>query len=617
MAGSPPAGGTPRAARAHPLLRRSGRGDAAFGLAAQAVSGLVLALAAAMLAYLVREALPAFTHAGWGLLGKRGWLAPLGSRVDLASLAWGTLATTVLAVVFATPVALGAALLVAEAAPGPMRRAVAWLLELLSVVPSVVIGLWALVVLAPHLAGFERWIARHTGAAQLLTPPSGRTVFTVSVVLGIMVVPVIAQAARGALDSVPRPAREAAMALGASRWQALRTAALPHARRRVVSAVLVGTASALGEAVAVAVVLGASLAVGLNVFRTGGSTVAANIATGFGAGGERSALIASGSLLLAVSVLVVAAAKVLAAKHATRPSPPAGAVLPAEPDAGQEPLQQPPRERAALRRRRVTLSSLARPALVGAGVLAVAPVVAIIVYTVADGYHELAAHGPAGGAFQPVVATLEQVGIGGLVAVLAGLPLAVALAEYGGGRLTEACRHVIGVLRQVPPVVAGLLVASFWVIGLGFGYSGLAGGLALGLVMLPMVVGASEELIGALPRGLREASLALGVTRWRTSVSVVLPAAAAGIASRSLVALARVTGATAPLLVTALGTSATRLNPLSGPQSSLTLFAFSKATSGATAEAWAAGLVLVAAALVLSGAAQLLGRRSGATAGAA
>jgi phosphate transport system permease protein len=232
--------------------------------------------------------------------------------------------------------------------------------------------------------------------------------------------------------------------------------------------------------------------------------------------------------------------------------------------------------------------------------------------------HSMKGVGPldaTGGAYHAILGTLEQVGIASVLAVPFGLLVAIYIVEYGRGRLRTAVRFLVDVMTGIPSIVAGLFIFAFWVLGLGQGFSGLAAGLSLAVLMLPVVVRSSEEMLKLVPDDLREASYALGIPRWRTILSVVLPTASSGITTGVLLAVARVTGETAPLLLTAFGFDAIRTSPLSGPQSGLPLFVFAQAGSAfevAVRRAWAGALTLIAIVLVLTIAARIVTGRSSA-----
>jgi phosphate transport system permease protein len=257
--------------------------------------------------------------------------------------------------------------------------------------------------------------------------------------------------------------------------------------------------------------------------------------------------------------------------------------------------------------------------------LALLPLVAVLSYTVQKGMHDMSfsflTHsmrgvGPLdsnGGAYHAILGTLEQVAIASIIAIPLGLAVAVYCVEVGRGWLVRGVRFLIDVMTGIPSIVAGLFIFAFWVLGLHKGFSGFAAGLALAILMLPIVVRSAEEMLKLVPGELREASYALGVPKWRTIWSVVLPAATSGITTGIVLAIARVTGETAPLLLTAFGYDSIRSSPFHGPQSGLPLYVFSQASSAfdvAVHRAWAGALTLIAIVLILTVVARLLARRN-------
>lgn len=274
---------------------------------------------------------------------------------------------------------------------------------------------------------------------------------------------------------------------------------------------------------------------------------------------------------------------------------------------------------------RVARNRLALTLLVGAVVLAMLPLLAVLVYTIGRGgkaisgaflTHTMRGVGPldsAGGAYHAVIGTLEQVGLASAISIPIGLLAAIYVVEYGRGRFAFWVRFFVDVMTGLPSIVAGLFVYAFFVIGLHQGFSGFAAGMALSVLMLPVVVRASEEMLKLVPNELREASYGLGIPRWRTIISVVLPAASSGLTTGVMLAIARVTGETAPLLLTAFGFDSLRYNPFRGPQSALPLYVFQQAGSAfdvAVNRAWAGALTLIAIVLLLTVAARLLTRRN-------
>jgi phosphate transport system permease protein len=216
-----------------------------------------------------------------------------------------------------------------------------------------------------------------------------------------------------------------------------------------------------------------------------------------------------------------------------------------------------------------------------------------------------------GGFYNGIIGTFEIVGIATLIALPLGIGCAVYLNQYATGRVASVLRLVTDVMLGIPTIVTGAFVYALWVVE--FGFSGFAGALALALVMTPLIVRATEEMLRLVPSDLMEASLALGVTQSRTIVSVMLPTARAGIITGVMLAVARAMGETAPLLLTALGNDLFVETDPSKRMSTLSLQIFGAATGGfvnAQNRAWAGALLLIALVLLLTIMARLVARRS-------
>jgi phosphate transport system permease protein len=200
-----------------------------------------------------------------------------------------------------------------------------------------------------------------------------------------------------------------------------------------------------------------------------------------------------------------------------------------------------------------------------------------------------------GGMGPAVIGTLEITGFAAVMAIPLGVLGAVYINEYGGkGWLARLISFMADVMTGVPSIVMGLFIFSIWV--LHFGYSGLAGSFALACLMLPIVIRSTYEMLLLVPNYLREASYALGATKARVTLTVVLPAAVGGIVSGALLAVARAAGETAPLLFTILTVEATNTNLFSGANTALSTQIFANAQSpyvGAEARAWGAALTLI------------------------
>jgi phosphate transport system permease protein len=216
-----------------------------------------------------------------------------------------------------------------------------------------------------------------------------------------------------------------------------------------------------------------------------------------------------------------------------------------------------------------------------------------------------------GGGFENgIIGSFIIVGIATAIAVPIGIAAAIYLAEYGRARLASVVRFLADVMTGIPTIVIGAFVYAFWVTR--FGFSGYAGAVSLALVMLPLVVRASEEMLRLVPSDLRDASLALGASKARTTLAVVLPAAMSGIITGVMLAVARAMGETAPLLLTALGNDLfIQLNP-NQRMSTLSLQVFGNAITGfkeAQDRAWAGALTLIGIVLILTVVARFAARK--------
>ncbi|MDH2392727.1 MULTISPECIES: phosphate ABC transporter permease PstA [Streptomyces] len=210
---------------------------------------------------------------------------------------------------------------------------------------------------------------------------------------------------------------------------------------------------------------------------------------------------------------------------------------------------------------------------------------------------------PGGGLYHALLGTIEQVALAALIAAPIGLLTAIYLVEYGGGTLAKAITFFVDVMTGIPSIVAGLFILATWNLMLGFGPSGFAGSLALAILMMPVVVRSTEEMLKLVPNELREASLALGVPKWRTILKVVLPTAIGGITTGVMLAVARITGETAPVLLLVFGTKLINPNPFEGAQASLPLYVYEQyavGTDASIARAWAGALVLIAFVMLLN-----------------
>ncbi|WP_447038809.1 phosphate ABC transporter permease PstA [Streptomyces sp. DSM 118878] len=216
-----------------------------------------------------------------------------------------------------------------------------------------------------------------------------------------------------------------------------------------------------------------------------------------------------------------------------------------------------------------------------------------------------------GGIYHALIGTLQQVLLASVIAVPIGLLTAVYLVEYGRGKLSKVITFFVDVMTGIPSIVAGLFVLSFWILILGFDYSGWAGAMALAILMMPVIVRSTEEMLKLVPNELREASLALGVPKWRTILKVVLPTAIGGITTGIMLSVARIAGETAPVLLLVWVNPLINTNPFDGSQASLPLYVYQQYAAGTDASydrAWAAALALIGFIMILNLAARGVAR---------
>ena len=300
------------AAGARPVgaLARLRVGDRAYRRALQAVALLVLGLLVAVAASLVVQAVPVFTHSGAGFITGSTW-DPNNAVYGVLPFVVGTLLTSLIALAIAVPVGIGAAIFLAEYAPGRIRGPLSVLVELLAAVPSVVYGLWGLLVLAPIFASSVE--PRLTWLPFAHGQPLGVGLLLASVVLAVMVLPTITAVTRDLAMAVPGPVREAVYGLGGTRWQVVRRAVLPSIRTGIVGAVVLALGRALGETMAVTFTIGNTNHIPGSLLAPA-QTLASLVANEFTEATEpfhTAALFGVATILLLITVLVNAIARVL------------------------------------------------------------------------------------------------------------------------------------------------------------------------------------------------------------------------------------------------------------------------------------------------------------------
>jgi len=289
------------------------RGDRIFAGVTSAAGIFALVIIVAIFAFLVKEAVPALSANKGDFFGTRTvqTTSDTSLKFGIPVLLAGTVVSSLIALLLAVPVALGVALWVTQYAGKRVARPVGYLVDLLAAVPSVVYGLFALFFLAPRFTAVQKFLSVHLGWIPFFDKhrgglvAGGTSLLLAGVILAVMIIPIIAAISREVFVQVPTANREAALALGATRMEMIRMAVLPFSRAGVVSAVMLGLGRALGETIAVALVLSTGNRLSLDVLGTGNS-IAANIATQFGEASAkgRGALVSTGLVLFVITLVV-------------------------------------------------------------------------------------------------------------------------------------------------------------------------------------------------------------------------------------------------------------------------------------------------------------------------
>lgn len=294
------------------------RGDVVFRTLVTGAGITIVATLGAVATFLVLESLPALDPSAE--IGN----APEGFVAYVVPLVFGTLLAATMALLFATPLAIGIGLFISHYAPRRVASALGYVVDLLAAIPSVVYGLWGIQVLAPTVQPIYQWLNENLGWLPFFEGPvsgTGRTILTVSFVLAIMILPIMSALAREIFLQTPTLQEEAALALGATRWEMIRMAVLPFARSGLLSSAMLGLGRALGETMAVAMVLSPAAVITFALITpTNPSTIASTIALDFpeAAGLDVNALIAAGLVLFVITMVVNVTARGIITRNARK-----------------------------------------------------------------------------------------------------------------------------------------------------------------------------------------------------------------------------------------------------------------------------------------------------------
>lgn len=298
-------------------LRRSGSkgqaGDKIFSGAALGAGILILVTLLAVAVFLLIQALPVFTADPTLVSGGEGF------ATYIFPIVIGTVIAAAIALLIATPVGIAVALFISHYAPRRLAAGLGYVIDLLAAIPSVIYGAWGYLVLAPALVPSYQWLAENLGFIPLFDGPAsqtGKTILTAGIVLAVMVLPIITSLSREIFLQTPKLHEEAALALGATRWEMITMSVIPFARPGIISAVMLGLGRALGETMAVALVLSTGALIP-SLIKSGNQTIAAEIALNFpeAFGLRLSELIAAGLVLFVITLVVNLIARAIIARH--------------------------------------------------------------------------------------------------------------------------------------------------------------------------------------------------------------------------------------------------------------------------------------------------------------
>jgi phosphate transport system permease protein len=646
-------------------------GDHVFKGICIAAAGWVVFLFLLLAAVLTWQSWTAITSNGLRFFTSSTW-DPSDNVRDFGSLAfvYGTVVTSAIAMLIAVPLGVGTATFLSEIASSGVRRVVSFLVEMLAAIPSVVYGFWARLTLAPLLQPFITDMGGST--------TGGLSLLTAGLILAIMVLPYVAAVSFDVCRAVPQSQREAALALGSSRWQMIWTAVLPFARPGIIGASFLALGRAIGETMAVTMVIGANPRILWTPLEPGES-IASGIAAQFSEASYQlfqSSLTQLALVLLMVSVIINALARFLIWRMTLPPANDVGT--------GQSFLRQALGTVSASLSLILTrgfpilglgyvthflvalifrtpeylplgsLYSQAWPAVVNVPVLmilwaaffwgircliawqvknatrlakitnnimtcvltlcvvlTVVPLFIILTYLLVEGVSSLnwqfftglpqPPGEPGGGMRNALYGSAVMVALASVLAIPFGLLAAIYLAEYKSNWISSMVRFVGELLVGVPSIAVGL-VGYFLLVRPMQGTSGWAGAAVLSIMMIPIVMRASEESLKLVPQQLRLASFALGASQWQTVLRVVVPAALPAIITGVFLSIARIGGETAPLLLTA---GYTQFMP-SGPSDqmpSVPVLIYTYAVSPYPNwhhQAWAAAMVLLVVVMLLN-----------------
>lgn len=576
-------------------------------------------------AFTVMKALPVLEDIGLAQFFGDIW-APTEGQYGILTLLVGSCIVTAGALFLGVPLALGCAVYLTEIATPRFSQVVSAAVDLLAGIPSVIFGFFGLVMLRPLIADASGGL--------------GFGALTAWLVLAVMIVPTITTLTMDALRSIPGGVREASYSMGATKWQTIYKVVLPAAKLGIVNAVVLGMGRAIGETMAVLMVVGNAPVIPQSI-TSPLSTLTSQIALdmGYSSGLHRSALFGMGVVLFIISAALVGIVRMVSRpKVAKIDSKKLAQLREAQADAAQVASSQPGTEAEGVRPHKTRehikallaksghahSGTLANKAMLGvfrvAGLVATTVLVLIILFVLVNGVPVMSLHfifgwpegvNAEGGIWPTIVSSLYVTALAMLICAPIAILAAVYLAEYAKqGRLVRFIRFASDTLASVPSIVMGLFGFALFVEAFGFGLSMLSAALALALMMLPIVMRTTEEAIRAVPRYIRWGAYGLGATKWQVVSRVVLPSAFPRISTGIVLAIGRAVGETAVVLYTMGQAINLPITPLDSGRP-MTIHLYLLANDGINMQAaYGTALLLMAMILAFNLFARYLSRRS-------
>lgn len=491
------------------------------------------------------SALPVFTDIGLADFFSFTW-APSEGHYGIMSLLAGSGLVTVGALAMGVPLGVGTAVYLVEIAGKRVRKLISPAVDLLAGIPSIIYGFFGMIIIRPFIAQ--------------LTGGLGFGALTAWFVLAIMIVPTITTLTIDALNSIPMGIREASYAMGATKWQTIYKVVLPAAKLGIVDAIVLGMGRAIGETMAVLMVVGNAPVIPDSI-ASPISTLTSQIALdmSYSSGLHRSALFGMGVVLFIISATLVGIVRLISKKKR-------GQAMSDSVDTTVDTTSSRERIKRALshgKKGRIN-KDLSNKIMLGvfraAAYITTLVLVAIIAYVVINGLPHISLDfifgwpqgvNAEGGIWPTIVSTVYVTALAMLICTPIAVLAAVYLAEYAKqGKVVELIRYAADALASVPSIVMGLFGYALFVEAMGLGLSMVSAALALALLMLPIVMRTTEEAIRAVPRYIRWGAYGLGATKWQVVSKIVLPSAFGRIATGIVLAIGRAIGETAVVLYT-------------------------------------------------------------------